>query len=64
MIGWMELATSTTRMPNTGSTRPESAPRAKAWLAFAPSLRSGSDMAAPSGKFWMPMPNASASAPA
>ena len=60
--GWMPPAASTTAMPNTGSTAPDRLPYTKLRVRESPSCRSGSEMAAPSGKFWMPMPAASASA--
>ncbi len=45
-----------------GSTAPESAPSANAFLRVAPSAFSGSETTAPSGKFWMAMPMESANA--
>lgn len=47
-----------------GSTMPESTPPQKALALPMPSARSGSEMIAPSGKFWIAMPSESASAPA
>ena len=46
----------------TGSTAPESAPNAKAFLREAPSAFSGSETTAPSGKFWIAIPMARAKA--
>ena len=45
-----------------GSTAPESAPSANAFLRVAPSAFSGRETTAPSGKFWMAMPMESANA--
>ena len=58
----MSPANSTTRMPNTGSAKPDSAPNANAFGALMPSCSMGSATAAPSGTFWIPMPIASATA--
>ena len=63
MNGESASAASSVIKAPTGSTAPESAPRANAFLRDAPSARSGSDTTAPSGKFWMAMPMASANAP-
>ena len=60
--GVSAVAPSTTSTPNTGSASPESAPMAKAFGALMPSWSIGSDTAAPSGTFWMPMPMARATA--
>ena len=62
--GWMLPATSTASTPKMGSTMPERLPYKKLFQAGRPSRRRGRAMAAPSGKFWMPMPNARATAPA
>ena len=62
MYGDMRPANSTTRMPNTGSARPDNAPSPNAFGALIPSCSMGSATAAPSGIFWMPMPMASATA--
>ena len=47
-----------------GSTMPESRPERNARGFFIPFARSGMEMIAPSGKFWIAMPMDSASAPA
>jgi len=47
-----------------GSTMPDSTPPQNARPFFIPSARSGMEMMAPSGKFWMAIPMESASAPA
>ncbi|MNN70687.1 hypothetical protein D3C81_1865580 [compost metagenome] len=64
IYGIIIAATSTAKMPKIGSTMPDMLPMAKARRVLIPSWRSGSDIAAPSGKFWMPMPMASARAEA
>ena len=46
-----DAAANTTRIPNTGSTLPDSIPLRNALLREQPCCRSGSAMAAPSGKF-------------
>ena len=62
MRGCTLPADAATRMPNTGSTAPEAAPLRKARHRLNPACRKGREMAAPSGKFWMPMPRARAQA--
>ena len=46
-----------------GSTIPDKTPPIKAFVLLIPSERSGMDMIAPSGKFWIAIPSDSASAP-
>ena len=46
-----------------GSTSPENAPQVNAVSLLFPSLRSGTDIMAPSGMFWIAIPMESASAP-
>ena len=55
-----EPATRTVSTAKTGSTAPLSAPMPNAFPGRIPSCRRGREMAAPSGKFWMPMPSARA----
>ena len=55
-------AISTAITPKTGSTIPERPPYKNAFPAGSPSLRSGREIAAPSGKFCMPIPMAKAAA--
>lgn len=45
-----------------GSTMPETTPPANAFLLLIPSARSGIEMIAPSGKFWIAMPRDNAKA--
>ena len=47
-----------------GSTIPDKVPNRKALPLLFPSLFKGMEMMAPSGKFWMAIPMASANAPA
>ena len=46
-----------------GSTAPDSTPSRKAFPLSLPSARRGMEIIAPSGKFWIAIPRASASAP-
>ena len=49
--------------PPTGSTIPDKIPQRNAFLLLIPSPQRGIDTMAPSGKFWIAIPIASASAP-
>ena len=63
-MGTTQAVKSTVKKAARGSTAPESVPRAKAFhLPVIPVFR-GMDTMAPSGKFWMAIPRASANAPA
>ena len=64
MIGVSHMPKITVRAPKSGSTAPVRQLRKKAFFADIPSWRKGSEIAAPSGKFWIPMPTASAVAEA
>ena len=52
------------RAPESTSTAPESTPIRKVFCFGIPSARRGMETIAPSGKFWIAIPRASASAPA
>ena len=64
MNSWINPAANTIRIPKIGSTIPDRLPYKKDFPIGRPSWRSGSEIAAPSGKFCIPIPMARAIAPA
>ena len=60
--GWRLPTIRTVSRAKMGSTTPDRAPIQKDLARLSPSWRRGRAMAAPSGKFWMPIPRARATA--
>ena len=63
IAGTTSPATITVSAPKTGSTAPERTPSKNDLGLLFPSANSGMEMIAPSGKFWIAIPSAKASAP-
>ena len=63
MAGRITLTASTVNNPAAGSTTPDRNPSTNARPLLLPAAYSGMEMMAPSGKFWIAIPAARASAP-
>ena len=64
MMPRIDVAKNNTRPPPIGSTIPLNVPMQKDFQREFPAARSGIDIIAPSGMFWIAIPNERASAPA